>query len=157
MWDRSYRWQRAARIGAGAVVLLALAAGAITFAQTDSAARAAAGMAEVARESNPDAASTVTCIVPAELNTRRGGLVYREGEGGTAEIVGRVLAVRHLGDEDEITILLTPAAAGAMSGGGPHLGRAADTVGRARFPADHQPGDPARRSVPDPRRHLAGD
>jgi hypothetical protein len=122
MWDRSYRWQRAARIGAGAVVLLALAAGAITFAQTDSAARAAAGMAEVARESNPDAASTVTCIVPAELNTRRGGLVYREGEGGTAEIVGRVLAVRHLGDEDEITILLTPAAAGAMSGGGRILG-----------------------------------
>jgi hypothetical protein len=119
MWDRSYRWQRLARVSCGIFTVLAAVAALIVVSQTEAAGRAAAGVAEITRESNPDAESTVRCVVPVDLNVRRGGLVYREGPDGTAEIVGRVLDVRQYDNlNDEITVLLTPAAAGAMVHGG---------------------------------------
>jgi len=119
MWDLSYRWQRLARVVAGGAFVAAIVAALVVVSQTEAAGRAAAGVSEVARESNPDADSTVRCVVPAEMSVRRGGLVYREGADGTAEIVGRVLSVNELNtDEHEITILLTPSAAGSMINGG---------------------------------------
>jgi hypothetical protein len=118
MWDRSYRWQRLARIGAGAIAVSAALVGVAVASGTDAAGRAADGIREISRETAPDAESTVICDVPAKLGVRQGGLVYKEGPDGTAEIVGRVIRIRDAGDNHEITVLLTPAAAGAMSGGG---------------------------------------
>jgi hypothetical protein len=119
MWDRSFRWQRLVRHTAGLLTLAAVVITALLLSTTQAAGRARAGLAEIARETAPDAASQLVCAVPAELKVTQGVLVYREGEHGKAEIVGRVIAVerRETGD-DRVTILLTPAAAGAMAGGG---------------------------------------
>lgn len=123
MWDRSYRWQRLARVGAGGAASAALLLGFILVSQTDAASRVADGMREISREASPDSDSTFLCQVPAVLRARVGGLVHREGADGTAEIVGRVIGVNELSPEThEITVLLTPQAAGAMSGGGRIMG-----------------------------------
>ena len=119
MWDRSYRWQRLARISAGAVAVLGAVVALAVASQTEAAARAGDGIAEISREASPDSASTVECEVPASLGVKKGVLVYREGQDGTAEIVGRVIRVGDADSENQsITVLLTPSAAGAMSGGG---------------------------------------
>ncbi len=111
MWDRSFRWQRLARISVGGLALAALGVGAISFAQTPAASRAGAGIAEISRESSPDSNAQVTVSVPASLNVRRGGLVYRENPDGSGDIVGRVIKVEPAsGDTQQITLLLTPAA-----------------------------------------------
>lgn len=124
MWDRSYRWQRLARIGAGTAAVIAVLLGLSMAGQTEAAERAADGIREIGREASPDTEAQVVARVPAELGVRKGVLVYREGDAGRAEIVGRVIRVnRHDGD-DEITILLTPASAGAMAGGGKVRGAA---------------------------------
>jgi hypothetical protein len=44
MWDRSFRWQRLARVIAGGGALVALGVGAIAFAQTPVASRVADGV-----------------------------------------------------------------------------------------------------------------
>lgn len=125
MWDRSFRWQRLARISAGGLALAALGVGAISFAQTPAASRAGAGIAEISRESSPDSNAQVTVSVPASLNVRRGGLVYRENPDGSGDIVGRVIKVEPAsGDTQQITLLLTPAASGLLSEGGKVRGAA---------------------------------
>lgn len=119
MWDRSYRWQRMARVVAGVGVVAALVIGVATVSRTEAAGRAADGVREISRETAPDTDSTVICNVPVELGVRKGGLVYREGQGGKAEIVGRVIKVGEASaGAQEITVLLTPTAAGAMARGG---------------------------------------
>ncbi|MCA8945751.1 MAG: hypothetical protein KDB29_05965, partial [Planctomycetes bacterium] len=125
MWDRSYRWQRLARIVAGCIALVALFSVTAVVSQTEAAGRASAGVAEIGREAAPDQASQVVCQVPHELGTSRGVLVYREGDDGKAEIVGRVIEVSVINEStDEITVLLTPAQAGAMAKGGKLRGAA---------------------------------
>ena len=125
MWDRSYRWQRLARIVAGCIALVALFSVTAVVSQTEAAGRASAGVAEIGREAAPDQASQVVCQVPHELGTSRGVLVYREGDDGKAEIVGRVIDVSVINEStDEITVLLTPAQAGAMAKGGKLRGAA---------------------------------
>jgi hypothetical protein len=125
MWDRSFRWQRWARLGAGALALVAAGAGAVSFAQTAPAARARAGLAEIARETNPDAQARVSVELPAGLGARRGGLVYRENSDGSGDIVGRVIDVAPAGaDTQRVTILLTPAASGMLAHGGKVRGAA---------------------------------
>ncbi|MCZ7606332.1 MAG: hypothetical protein M5U25_09715 [Planctomycetota bacterium] len=125
MWDRSYRWQRLARVSAGGAALVALLAGLVTVSNTEAADRAAAGVSEISREASPDADSTVVCNVPASLGAKRGVLVYREGQDGKAEIVGRVIGVQNLdASTDTVTVLLTPGQAGAMAHGGKLRGAA---------------------------------
>src|SRR5690606_15704640 len=109
MWDRSYRWQRFTRIGAGGLAVALLVAGTAAVSQTEAAGRAADGIAEISREAQPDNESTVVCDVPAVLGVRKGVLVYREGRDGTAEIIGRVIKVDPAQTESQrITVLLTP-------------------------------------------------
>jgi hypothetical protein len=125
MWDRSYRWQRLARVSAGGAALVVLLAGLVSVSNTEAADRAAAGVSEISREASPDADSTVVCDVPAGLGAKRGVLVYREGQDGKAEIVGRVIGVESLdASTDTITVLLTPGQAGAMAQGGKLRGAA---------------------------------
>lgn len=124
MWDRSYRWQRLARVGTGFAACGALVFGLAAFSTTEAAGRAADGVAEISREAAPDGDSTVICLVPTELGVRVGGLVYREGKDGEAEIVGRVIKAEPRDNQTELTVLLTPAAAGAMSTGGKLRGAA---------------------------------
>ena len=59
----------------------------VVVSQTEGAERAMDGVAEISREASPDNQSTVVCDIPAELNARKGVLVFREGEDGKAEIV----------------------------------------------------------------------
>lgn len=118
MWDRSLRWQRVARMVAGGGACVALLAGLGALSTTEAAGRANAGIAEISREAQPDADSRVVCTVPAALAVRPGVLVYREQADGSGEIVGRVVAVAPVAGGNEVTVLLTPAAAGAMSKGG---------------------------------------
>ena len=119
MWDRSYRWQRLARVFAGGAAIVALLVLCITVSQTEAADRAAAGVGEISREASPDTSSQVVCEVPAQLKVKRGVLVYREGTDGKAEIVGRVIRTENVDAKtDSITVLLTPSQAGAMAGGG---------------------------------------
>lgn len=119
MWDRSYRWQRFARVTAGCLAVGALIFGAAVFSQTPAAERASAGVSEISREMTPAGDSLVVAEVPSDLSARRGVLVHREGEQGKAAIVGRVIGVEPAGEGlDRITILLTPEAAGAMANGG---------------------------------------
>lgn len=118
MWDRSLRWQRLARMAAGGAACAALFVGLGALSTTEAAGRARAGVAEISRESQPDADSRVLCTVPTTLAVRPGVLVYRELPDGSGEIVGRVIGVRGQGAESEVTVLLTPTAAGAMARGG---------------------------------------
>ena len=125
MWDRSYRWQRLARVCAGAAALVALLVSVISVSQTEAADRAAAGVAEISREASPDNDAQVICELPAELAVTRGVLVYREGADGKAEIVGRVIRVENIDTSiDKVTVLLTPTQAGAMAKGGKLRGAA---------------------------------
>lgn len=125
MWDRSYRWQRLARVIAGCIAIVALLSVTVVVSQTEAAGRASAGVAEISREAAPDQASQVVCQLPHELGTSRGVLVYREGDDGKAEIVGRVIKVDSINSStDEITVLLTPSQAGAMANGGKLRGAA---------------------------------
>lgn len=125
MWDRSYRWQRLARVTAGGLAVGAVLVSAALLSRTTAAARAADGIAEISREAAPDSDSTVICDLPSELGTRQGVLVFREGDDGKAEIVGRVIKVENLdASTDRVTVLLTPASAGAMAHGGVIAGAA---------------------------------
>jgi hypothetical protein len=125
MWDRSYRWQRLARVYAGTAAVAAVIFGLISVSQTEAADRAAAGLAEISREASPDSESRVVCDVPASLGARRGVLVFREGDDGKAEIVGRVIDIENVdGKTDRVTVLLTPSQAGAMAKGGKLRGAA---------------------------------
>ena len=54
MWDRSYRWQRLARVGTGFAACGALVFGLAAFSITEAAGRAADGVAEISREAAPD-------------------------------------------------------------------------------------------------------
>lgn len=128
MWDRSFRWQRLARVIAGVVTIAVVVIGLISVSQTEAAGRASDGVREVSREASPDSESTLACDVPLELAVRKGGLVYREGAGGKAEIVGRVIKVDEpRGDVQRITVLLTPGSKGAMLSGGKLRGAAPTT------------------------------
>lgn len=128
MWDRSFRWQRLARVIAGAVTIAVIVIGMVSVSQTDAAGRAADGVREISREASPDSESTIVCDVPVQLGVRKGGLVYREGEGGKAEIVGRVIKVGDPAkDVQQITVLLTPGSKGAMLSGGKLRGAAPTT------------------------------
>lgn len=119
MWDRSYRWQRLARITAGCATVLALLVGLSIVGSTEEAARAADGLAEISREASPDEQAQVVCDVPSNLRVREGVLVFREGRDGKAEIVGRVIGVTNVdASTDKIRVLLTPSQAGAMANGG---------------------------------------
>jgi hypothetical protein len=109
---------------AGGGALVALSVGAIAFAQTPVASRVADGVGEVRRETGDDAARVVVSV-PASLGVRRGGLVYRENADGSGDIVGRVVDLADpVGDTQEITLLLTPAASGMLAGGGKVRGAA---------------------------------
>jgi hypothetical protein len=124
MWDRSYRWQRLARLYAGGAAVAAVVFGLVSVSNTEAADRAMDGVAEISREASPDSDSTVVCDIPAQLGARRGVLVFREGDDGKAEIVGRVIEVEDLGKTHRVTVLLTPSEAGAMAGGGKIRGAA---------------------------------
>ena len=109
MWDRSYRWQRSARVLAGTGAVCAALIGLARFSQTDAAARSAQAVKEAAREADPENVSRVSVRLPADLGVRQGVLVHREREDGGAEIVGRVIAVRNIDKgTDEATLMLTP-------------------------------------------------
>ena len=109
MWDRSYRWQRSARVLAGTGAVCAALIGLARFSQTDAAARSAQAVKEAAREADPENVSRVNVRLPADLGVRQGVLVHREREDGAAEIVGRVIAVRNIDKgTDEATLMLTP-------------------------------------------------
>ena len=90
MWDQSYRWQRIARTVAGIGTVVAALAGLSFVSTTAAAARAADGIAEISREADPDAASQISCIVPASLKAPLRALAYREGPDGAARLVGRL-------------------------------------------------------------------
>ncbi|MCC6574249.1 MAG: hypothetical protein IT462_10705 [Planctomycetes bacterium] len=120
MWDRSYRWQRIARVSAGGAVLVAAVVGAIAFSRSTAFARSMDAASEIGREIRADANSRVTVDIPAGLGDLKPGvLVYREREDGAAEVVGRVVKVGETaGETRSVTLLLTPTAAGAMRHGG---------------------------------------
>ncbi|MBK9974942.1 MAG: hypothetical protein IPP14_09230 [Planctomycetes bacterium] len=125
MWDRSFRWQRLARIGAGCAAFAAVGFGVLAFAQTPAAARAADGVAEIRRETSSDNPARVSVTLPVSLGARRGGLVYRESADGSGEIVGRVIDVSEpAGPSQQVVLLLTPSAAGLMDHGGKVRGAA---------------------------------
>lgn len=109
MWDRSYRWQRSARVIAGVGAIGAALFGLARFSQTQAAERSVAAVKEVAREADPDNVSRVNVRLPADLGVKRGVLVHRERPDGAAEIVGRVIDVREIDKGTvEATLMLTP-------------------------------------------------
>lgn len=125
MWDRSFKWQQWARSGAGAAALIALGLSILLFGQSRAASRAADGVAEIGREAGGDSASRAVVNVPVSLGVRRGGLVYRENADGSGDIVGRVVEVADpVGESQEVTLLLTPAASGMLVKGGKVRGAA---------------------------------
>ncbi len=112
MWDRSYRWQRIARLGAGVGAVGAAIFGLARFSQTAAAARSAEAISEIAHEADEANESRVVVRLPATLYVKRGNLVHREREDGAAEIIGRVIDVRNIDlGTDEAVFMLTPAAA----------------------------------------------
>ncbi len=119
MWDRSYRWQRLTRIAAGTSCIVAGVVAVAVLAQNPAFARGMEAASEIGREIRPDADSRITLEMPVSLGARPGVLVYRERQDGAAEVVGRVTGI---GDAREgsrpVIILLAPAAAGLMRGGG---------------------------------------
>jgi hypothetical protein len=119
MWNRSYQWQRRARLAAGAAVLVLLAASVVVLQGTSPARRARAGAHDLAREMWAGEQQFVTVAVPASLDAREGTLVYLEREDGIAQVIGRVVAVA-ADDREHVRLsirMMTPAAGLASAGG----------------------------------------
>ncbi|MCF6228088.1 MAG: hypothetical protein L3J82_05385 [Planctomycetes bacterium] len=114
MWDRSYQWQRRARVLAGGLAIGALLTGAVMVNNTDAAERAKNGLSEIERELSPDSDSLIVADFPADKIPDKGTLVFREGPTGESIVVGRVTEVSKGG---LCKILLTPAAAGLAANG----------------------------------------
>jgi hypothetical protein len=93
MWNRSYSWQRRARLIAGVLVLVALTAASVLLAQTSAAQRTRRGAGDLAAELGSPARQLIEVSVPLELHTTVGTLVYRQREDGVAQIIGRVTTV----------------------------------------------------------------
>ncbi|MDC1141620.1 hypothetical protein OAU50_00890 [Planctomycetota bacterium] len=109
MWDRSYQWQRRARVIAGGLAVAAMFTGAVVVSETPEADRAREGLGEISRELAPDTDSLISVQFPTDKTPTRGTLLFREGPSGEAIIVGRVTEVNHNG---QCSILLTPSASG---------------------------------------------
>lgn len=122
MWNRSTKWQRVARTASAIATLACVGVGVAWASSNTSVQRAADGLVEIARETNPDASSVFTCDVPNDLNTKVGTLVYIEDDTGAGSIVGRVVRIESGTDTDRISVLLTPDATGVMTQGGQLLG-----------------------------------
>jgi len=119
MWNRSYHWQRNARLVAGAAILVALVASAVVSARTPPAQRARAGANDLAREMWTSAEQVVEVAVPAKLDAREGTLVYLERDDGIAQVIGRVVAVEG-GDRDQVRLrirMMAPVAGLTTAGG----------------------------------------
>ncbi|MEE9312118.1 MAG: hypothetical protein V3V10_06850, partial [Planctomycetota bacterium] len=114
MWDRSYQWQRRARVLAGGLAIGALLTGAVMVNDTTAAERAKDGLSEIERELSPDSDSLIVADFPADKIPDKGTLVFREGPTGEAIVTGRVTEVSAGG---RCKILLTPAAAGLAANG----------------------------------------
>jgi hypothetical protein len=93
MWNRSYHWQRNARLAAGAAVLVMLAASVVVLDRTSPAQRARAGARALAGEMLTRKEPLVEVDVPTSLDAREGTLVYLERDDGVAQVIGRVVAV----------------------------------------------------------------
>jgi len=93
MWDRSYLWQRHIRLAAGVVVLLSLTGASVLLARTSAAHRTQGGVRDLVGELLWPARQMIEVLVPAELRTQVGTLVYRERQDGIAQVIGRVVAV----------------------------------------------------------------
>ncbi|MDD8045577.1 MAG: hypothetical protein PHF14_03840 [Verrucomicrobiota bacterium] len=123
MWDRSYYWMRLLRAGTGLALLLCLVLGVVRFCFSAFAERAVVGLREAGRELRPDATDHFECLVPRSLGVRIGTLVYADRVDGESLIVGRVVGLERIEPlADRIEVLLTPASAGAVRGGGRLLG-----------------------------------
>lgn len=114
MWDRSFKWQRRARVFVGGLAVGVVLTGAVMVNDTDAANRARDGLGEISREMSPDSDSLITADFPADKIPRNGTLVFREGPTGEAIVVGRVTEVSSSG---MCKILLTPDASGLTKNG----------------------------------------
>jgi hypothetical protein len=93
MWNRSYRWQRGARLAAGALAIALAAIAAVFVSQTSAARRTARGASELAHELGAGSERLVEVVVPQTLGTVEGTLVYLDRADGIGQVVGRVVAV----------------------------------------------------------------
>jgi hypothetical protein len=93
MWNRSYRWQRRARVGAGMLTLVGILSGLWWLRDAVGVRRAAQGAGELAAELASGQESLVEVTVPSSLGVRAGALVYAERPDGIARVIGRVSSV----------------------------------------------------------------
>lgn len=119
MWNRSYRWQRRLRLATGVFVLVGLFVGLAVFARSSPAKRARGGANDLIEELVSSSELTINVTVPAELEPRRGTLVYQERSDGAAHVIGRVISLApaepgHV----ELRIRLMAPLAGAADRGG---------------------------------------
>jgi hypothetical protein len=93
MWNRSYRWQRRARVAAGILTLAGIVAGLIWLRDAKAVRRAAAGARELASEIATPRESLVEVAVPSSLGVRAGTLVFAQRADGAGRVIGRVASV----------------------------------------------------------------
>jgi len=93
MWNRSYRWQRTARLWAGVLGLAVGAGGMAVGLRQPSPANACRALGEYASSWLDRDEVPLACRVPAELGVWPGDLIHRSRQDGLPEIVGKVVGV----------------------------------------------------------------
>ncbi len=93
MWNRSYRWQRTARMWAGVLGLAAGAGGLAAGLRQPSPANACRALGEYAGSWMTTRETPLTCLVPADLGVLPGDLIHRSRRDGLPQIVGKVVEV----------------------------------------------------------------
>jgi hypothetical protein len=93
MWNRSYRWQRRARVAAGMLAVAAILFGLFWLRGSAEAQRAVQGARDLAAEMAAGNTSLVEVDVPSQLKVAVGTLVYGERADGVAHVIGRAASV----------------------------------------------------------------
>src|SRR5262245_27235233 len=126
MWNLSYRWQRHARLAAGALVLLGSAIGIWLVMGTTAAQRAGAGARDLVGELRASGDLQFDVDVPATLKPRVGTLVYLHREDGVAQVIGRVVDMHTIDAQRvQLNVRLTTPVGGQGKPRGVVLGAAA--------------------------------
>lgn len=103
MWNRSYRWQRQVRLTAAAIVIVSMCAGMVVLRGTAPARRVQLGASDMIDELRSSKIQNVDVVVPADLQTRIGNLVYRDRADGVPQVIGRVIAAEPA-EKNQITL-----------------------------------------------------
>ena len=94
MWNRSYRWQRLTRVGAGTLVVAILVGEACVLQNSAAVQRAKTGGRDLLGEISSPKEALTEVELPSSLSAMPGTLVYLERADGVAQVIGRVTGVQ---------------------------------------------------------------